>query len=336
MYEWETTHESLRIMEGILSITRTVNESYHVYGSFGDVYIQIAVIKEKYQVDHFQNPNIKICIFISPNFEQIVTSTFPGDPNVRLCPVDNAVLNMVFNNLKLLGRHKNFPIRLLTTLYPVMAELMLDGKILYLDFLRKLVGSPHSGPITPIESFTHLSEAHKILSENNVAIGRTVLICADNNSHAEFPEDIWIEIIKMVQSCGWDVCINDSGTLVNKEAKNLRIFGIANDIKFIKIPPHLPISMTRLMGSYISGSNGFVTIQAYMGGDTVGMHLINCLESPDGHVKMPGGYYLPLDVIYSKNWCGGCDHGLQIEVPISSNRDLFSINTKINSMLLDP
>ena len=335
MYEWAGEHEHLRIIDDILSVTRKVDATYHVYGSFGDVYLQIAAIREKYSLDKRLNSDSKIGIYLSPKYQDICRNTFQDDPNVHVWLIDNAVLNFIFNKVRLLGNHKNFPIRLLPTLYPLIPELIMSGKLLYSDFLRNLIGSQCAGKIPAIESLVHLEEASKLLHDNNIMIGKTVLICADNNSQAEFPEDIWIEVIKAVHGCGWEVCINDSGNNTHSEAKNLRNFGLNNSIKFIKIPPHLPISMTKLMGSYIGGSNGFTAIQAYFGDSTIGMHLINCLGSQNEFIKTPGGELIEIKNMYHCNSIRDCNLGLQIELPIFATNDLPNVGQEIAAMLLD-
>ncbi|NDH69031.1 MAG: hypothetical protein EBY22_14230 [Gammaproteobacteria bacterium] len=333
MHEWAGQHEPLRIISEILSTTRSFNKVYHCYGSFGDIYIQISLIKEKYVQETIANPNYSIGVFISPVYQQCVTSAFQGNPNVSVWPINDSVLNHVFNRLNLLGNHNSFPVRLLPTVYPYMPELILSGKLLYMDFMRTLIGSQSVGRIAAVESDVHLNEARKILNESKINIGKTILICPENNTHTEFHEDIWIEVIKSVRNCGWDVCINDSGTKGHNDAKKLKDFGIKNGIKFLKIPPHMPVSMVKLMGSYIGGTNGFVSIQAYFSAEVIGMHLINCLESVDGFIKTPGGVKMDINTLYHCNNSRGCIYDLQIEVPIYTTDDLKLVDQRITSML---
>jgi len=241
---------------------------------------------------------------------------------------------MVFNNINLLGRHENYPIRLLPTLYPLIAELINSGKLLYLDFMRNLIGSNCIGKIGAIESAIHEDEARKILIDNDIRLGKTVLICADNNSQATFSEEVWVEIINTVTHSGWDVCINDSGNLTSDERILLKGYHADQNIKFLKIPPYLPISLTRLMGSYIGGSNGFITICAHFAESTRGLHLINCLDSENGFNKTPGGELIPIDCYFSRNSARGCEQGIQIEIPIFTMNDLALVKQNVRSMLL--
>lgn len=335
MYEWAGQYERLTIIDRFLSITRTVNSSYHVYGSFGDVYIQVALIKEKFDSSNIGAEKHKICIFISPKYEQLILYTFrDASEYVVVWLIENNLANLIFNNINLLGRHENYPIRLLPTLYPLIAELINSGKLLYLDFMRNLIGSNCIGKIGAIESALHEEEARRILADNNIRLGKTVLICADNNSQATFSGEFWTEVINAVTHCGWEVCINDSGNITNDETVILGSYRANLNIKFLKIPPHLPISLTKLMGSYIGGSNGFITICAHFAESTRGLHLINCLESENGFNKTPGGELIPIDCYFSRNSARGCEQGIQIEVPIFTMNDLVLVKQNIRSMLL--
>ena len=334
MYEWAGQHDGLKIMDSFLAVTRTVDNSYHVCGSFGDIYIQIALIKEKYLSDKLKNVDQRICIFISPKFQQLVEFNFKDDAaNVIVWLIESNLASTIFNKVNLIGKHKNFPLRLLPTVYPMIAELIMSGKLLYIDFMRQLIGSNCVGKMAGLESSAHLAEAHRILNQNQLSIGKTVLICADNNTHTEFPEEFWFEIIKIISSCGWDICLNDSGTLHSNDTKYLKQLRGINRMKFIKIPPHLPTSMVTLMGSYIGGSNGFITVQACFSSSTVGMHLINCLDAENGVVKTPGGESIEINNIYSRNNYRSVDLGLQIEIPVFSLNDIPYLDIEIKGML---
>jgi hypothetical protein len=59
---------------------------------------------------------------------------------------------------------------------------------------------------------------------------------------------------------------------------------INNNLKKIRIPPHLAVSIPEIAGAYVGGTNGFQTIQALFNSSSIGIHLINSDTLNEGKI----------------------------------------------------
>ena len=330
MFEWEARYNYLSLLNQILSITREANDTYHIRGSFGDVYMQLGIIKEKFLIELNLNNDYKICVLIAQKYTKLVASAFNYSNQVKCIFIEDLLANEILDKINLIGKIDKFPLRLLPTIYPYIPELIYAGKLLQIDFMKFVVGVKSQGPLFSLEDDLSRKEAHSYLVENNISIGNTVLISADTNTNIEFPIYIWEKIITFINKLGWNVCINDSGNLHNSKSNLIT----NNNLKFLKIPPHLPVSISELMGAYIAGSNGFMTILSLFGENVKGVHLINALNSSNGHIKDKFGNLVPVEILYANNSCQGSIRNQQLEIPIFYEKDLEFVEKSINDLLL--
>ena len=179
MHEWQTPKlEPLALLQNILNHCLPNSTIFHVHGSFGDVYLQLAAIKE------CQINNRKVSIIIDERYSRLAQAAATPDAKIIFAPGE--YVNTVLTKLGLLGRSKTLPIRLLSTLYPMIPELILDDQLQQSAFLRQMVWSEKVGPFAEIENYEVLrEEADKIILEAGGKLGRSILISADNNTQRE-------------------------------------------------------------------------------------------------------------------------------------------------------
>jgi hypothetical protein len=257
MHEWQTSKlDPLALLQSILNHCLPNSTIFHVHGSFGDVYLQLAAIK--------------VSIIIDERYSQLAQVAATQDTKIIFAPGE--YVNKLLTKLGLLGRSKTLPIRLLSTIYPMIPELILEDQLQQAAFLRQLVWSEKVGPFTKIENYDVLrEEAEKIILEAGGKPGRSILVSADNNTQREFDENFWYTVCQKISSRGWTPILNSSGTLSNREPNILR----SADLIKIKVPPHLATTIVTSCGGYITGTNGFATIQALFNHRTSGFHVIN-------------------------------------------------------------
>jgi len=264
MHEWQFENSSF---SNIISIARAIgdNKVAHVFGSFGDVYFQTAIINE-----YNKNNEDAIHLMIDEKYKEFIEKTIQ-DIKVLVYYVESPKIHNLLTQNKILGEIKGLPIRLLPTIYPYIPELIYSGKLKYPDFIRTLIGSKVQGKIQSLENNEALkTEARNLLEKQKLPIGNTIMISCENNTHQEFKEEIWWEVIDIIEKRGFTVCINSSGTLSSKQ-RNL----LNPKLKTMSIPPHLAVSIIEQCGGYIGTSNGLNGIQAYFNHTTYGIHLIN-------------------------------------------------------------
>lgn len=277
-----------------------VEPIFHVHGSFGDMYCQCAAIKEALLSIN------SACVVIDQRFSTLASMAFAGK-NVRLVFIDGGAANQVLTRLNILGKDHKFPRRLLPTLYPMVTECIHAGFLSYSDFLRLMTGSEERGHFAPIEVDDSWSqEACEMLSKAGAPIGRSVIICTDNNTQVEFPVTFWDAICNHLYRRGWTPCINDAGTL----SKGYTEIALSQTWPKIAVPPHLPISIVSAAGGFIGGTNGFCTIQALFNDKPNCVHLINASHAADGMIKDKFGNLIDADrflhsVAYKNETRGG-------------------------------
>lgn len=271
MFEWENRikdkYTALTFLQALAEKAKPDRKTFHVYGSFGDVYLQLSVLTE------LLRDGESINIIIDKNYQKLTDlalSKWPAQANVLLAP--GSVVNQMLTNIDLLGKSKNFPIRLLSTLYPMVPNCIYDGVLQYVDFTRLLAGSSCKGKLSPLECHErNINEAEEIIIESGGKIGSSMIICPHNNTHEEFTAEFWLNIIEFVKNAGWTPLINSGGALRSNVISDLASYGF----KTINIPPHLVVTVTATAGSYTTGVNGYSTIQALFNYRTVGFNLIN-------------------------------------------------------------
>jgi hypothetical protein len=289
MHEWELKNaRSLQVFAAIIRAVPANFKCFHIYGSFGDVYLQCAAVAEI-----LTQHDWAICVIIDESYAQLAKNTF-GD-RVRIIHANGAVINAALSQFEILSLQKEMPIRMLPTIYPMIPECILKGKLRYEDFLRVVTGSDQCGSFPEIENAEQLqSEARKILNDAGLPVGKTALICADNNTQIELPEDYWKIVVRVLKRLGWTPCLNDSGTLRLGEASKLRQL----ELPRIKVPPHLAVTLPMVAGTYLAGNNGFATIQALFNRKTKGFHIINGFEERDGGIRDKGGNSIPTRLFF--------------------------------------
>ena len=160
------------------------------------------------------------------------------------------------------------------TLYPEIAELILNADLNYINFLAHLIGIKKPIELISIEPKDDKNHIENYFISNNLPIGKTVIICPDNNTHKEFSNEIWLDIINIINECRLIPCINNSGTLNLENSFLSKIDGVHK----IKIKPQNIVTTCEVAGSYIGGTNGFITVQSLFNKSSPGIHLINLNE----------------------------------------------------------
>jgi hypothetical protein len=294
MNEWQLNHISpLKILSQLLrlKIENKLNKIIHFHGSFGDIYCQLSVYSETNE----QEGNL---LLIDPRYNLLILNVKRELDCIAF--VDSNNLNLQFSKIGLLGNDKDLPIRLLPTLYPQVPELISNLNLEYSSFLRYLLDSKHINQFKQIEKRNNiLSEIEQIFQENDLIKGKTIIFSPDNNTQIEFSNEFWNSFVDYVRMLNWIPVLNNSGDLVNNKTK----FTFNEDVKRIKIPPHLAVSLPEYAGAYIGGTNGFQTIQALFNNVSKGIHLININMIKDKMLHDKFGNKIKLDTyLHSKTF----------------------------------
>jgi len=312
----------LQFLNIVLNAAGKGTKIFHLHGSFGDVYFQCSAIKEAQ--DKYPN----ICVIIDEKYKDLANDAFAGTPKVKIILFDCATANKMFSQISILGNKHEFPVRLLPTVYPMVAESIGAGLLSYVGFLRLLTESDKVGPLEKIDQKEiNLKKAFQILAQANVPPGNTVLISADNNTQSEFSEEFWLQICEVIRSCGWVPCLNASGTSV--PARILAQSGLPK----VVVPPNLAVSIPTAAGCYIGGTNGFSTIQALYNDRVEGIHLINGLLIEDNKISDRFGNEFNVDLMFHKNTCKQQFLGLQKEILVQKNEVDDELASEITSTL---
>ena len=288
MFEYSLNNQ---LISNIINLSKALgsDKTAHLHGSFGDIYCQLSVINEY----NFINEN-KINILIDESYSELIKKT----KSDKLCKVfftNSNGINSLLSNFSVLGINSNLPIRMLPTVYPMIPELINEAKIAYIDFLRLLIGSKVEGKLRPIESDSDFEDAKKILHNNDLPIGKTVLLTCDHNTHQEFSEEFWFNLCNFISNLGLTPCLNASGTL-NSGHKILN----QSNIKRIKIPPHLAISLPAACGFFIGSTCGFQALQGFFNNKCICIHLVNAESGKYNYMKDKfGNIYLPKNLLLS-------------------------------------
>ena len=322
MFEWQIKYNNLDNFTKIQRVLPINESSFHVYGSFGDVYIQIAVLKEL-----LEEKKEKFNVIIEEKYANLVNNAL--GQNIGKYYADGGV-NQLFNEIGLLGKTGNLPIRLLPTLYPGCSELIMAKRLYYSDFLRGIIGVEKKGYFSKIEDNDKLSiEAEQIIKAAGCEPGKTILLSLDNNTQKELTEEFWMRIIKNIAKQNKHILLNNSGTLSYKSASMLSELNIPK----INVPPELAIALPTIAGGYIGGTNGFSTIQALFNDNIKGVHFINSIECTENRITDKFGNKFDPEVLYhSKTW-KETFRKKQIEKVIDKETSIEEINNIIQKYI---
>jgi len=324
MFEWQNQLFSLARFAKLMRVLPSVGDIYHVHGSFGDVYFQLAVLREV-----LRKEGEEFSVIIDERYKRLTEVALNSKAQVYF--TESVALNSLLSSLGIVGRLEGLPIRMLPTLYPNCGEMIYASKLQYSHFLRTLVMSNREGQFDRIEDDVSLeSEALDIIVATGCPPGKTVLISADNNTHLELPEHVWGWIIEITQEMGWSILLNDSGLNNTKSAVNLA----SCDLRRIKVPPHLPCTLARIAGAYISGTNGFATIQALFSDRCRGLHFINGFNTENGRQRDKGRNLVNLEHFFHSITWAETFLGIQTEVILDEKTDKVEL-TKIIEIALN-
>jgi hypothetical protein len=266
MFEWHSGRtQHLKLINELMRCIPNNQKCFHVHGSFGDVYFQLSALKEiAVQGEQF-------VIAVDSKYELLAALAFENT-TTKAVFLDSAALNYALNSVGIFGVGPGYPIRLLPTVYPMVPEALLNGLMGYIKFLRLLVGSTLMGPMRSLEVNKRLwDEAAQEVRAAGLTPGKTIIVCADNNTQLELGDSSWERVISTVQKKGWNVVLNDSGNLSRTGALKLTYLNLPR----IKVKPHLAVALPSILGGYVCGTNGFATIQAFFNGNVRGTHFIN-------------------------------------------------------------
>ncbi len=279
-------------LENIVQIMRVAPQNqpcFHIHGSFGDVYIQLSVIKEL-----LLNAGKRVTLIIDERYRRLIEVSMGSRCDVIF--FNAQAVNTALNLVGFVGSSTSLPIRFLSTLYPMITELITSGRLYYSDFVRQVAGSNSVGPFVALEdpNTDHINEARELIRKAGVRPGQAILISADNNTHTEFKKNFWDHIIEAIFNLGLSPIINDSGTICAEDS----VLFSELTLPKIKVPPHLAVAVCSAAGGYIGGTNGFLTIQALFNRDTSGIHLINGFSKDKSGIRDKVGNYVQVDTFF--------------------------------------
>jgi hypothetical protein len=305
------TNYSLSILTKLVRSVPEGCEIFHVHGSYGDIYIQLSVLKE------IALTGRKVAIIVDQLYTELVMRA-GENLFAAVVTANGQFIDATLTSIGLLGRHDGLPTRMMATLYPFATDLIKSGSLAYLDFLRVMAKSEAIGSMEPMETSSwHRDTAMQLLAEAEVPIGKTVLMSCDNNTQLEFSEAFWLEVTALVRNAGLIPCLNASGTpRSNHQPVLLRE---VDYLKKIAVPPHLAVSVAAACGFYIGGTNGFTGIQCLFNETAKGLHLINCTESQAGITKEKGGGENPIHTLYQSRYFRGLGRGQLREIEVYTN-----------------
>jgi hypothetical protein len=329
MFEYELRNDKFILLQKILNATQNYTVTFHFSGSLGDIYWQCSLVKECLSENNKYSSADKIGIIIAENYKELILQTFREFNNINLIFINSAIISDLMNYFNINGLIDKFPIRLLPTAYSLIPNLLLSGKLQYADFIRELIGSDTTGHFQEIEDANSLEQARNIIIQNDIQIGRTVLICADNNTHLEISDEYWDKIFRKINELGWDICINSSGNLINNNQIKLKQF----KYKTLKVPPQLVISITRLLGSYIGGTNGFISLQATFNSYTKGIHIINSIGNYSNIIKDKSNNNYNVKYCFQENFFKEQFKFLQREILLQNEYDLQKVYFNLEEIL---
>jgi hypothetical protein len=304
MNEWEIKFKPYGIFKQLYRSFGEVEKIFHVHGSFGDVYVQIAVLSEL-----AKSKKVTFGVIVDQKYDLLVNTL--RTQGVTIAFGDGAWVNDQFASIGLLGNSDPQIIRLLCTVYPMIPELIHLGHLSYIKFLRCLAGSSEVGRLPKIEAYDE-DQLLQTFAQSNVVPGKTVILSMDNNTHEEFPEEFWLTIIGFIKDLGLIPCINASGTL---QANTHRILS-NSQLPTMKINPEQAVSLVEMAGFYIGGTNGFDGIQAFFNEKSKGLHLINFINNNTDFANDKFGNIHPLETFYIKKACSEIFIGLQHEIVV--------------------
>ncbi len=321
MYEWAIEKvQPQNFLYQLISAFPSDDRLFHIHGSFGDVYLQIAVVRE------LINEGVNVGVVIDPKYQILAKNALEG--KARFVFLDGNLVNHQLNKLSLLGNYGRYPIRLLPTLYPMIPECIAEGALSQSDFIRIIAGSNSIGSFPKLENSEELqNQAKELLKISGAPIGRCVLISADNNTQPEFPEKLWHSICDFIVSKGWMPLINDSGNLTSTSSKLLSSF----DWPKVKVPPHLAVSVTVAAGSYIVGSNGFGSTQALFNDGVTGVHIVNSIGQTGRYLHHKDGSRILASHCLNSNAFLTSFLGIQKELIVSDD----NLNNELKGTLDD-
>jgi len=286
-------------------------EIFHVHGSYGDIYIQISILKE------IALTGRKIAVVVDAIYSDLVMRA--GENLFTTVVTANGhFVDAALTSIGLLGRQDGLPTRMQATLYPFVTDLMKVGSLAYVDFMRVVARSAALGPLEQLENSNwHREAATQLLTEAGVPAGETVLLMCDNNTHIEFSEEFWLNVATLVSKAGLIPCLNVARTSGSRNLPEL--LRNVDALKQILIPPHLAVSVAAACGFYVIGTNGFGAIQALFNERAKGLHLINCTESHAGTIREKGGGEHPIQSLYHERAFRGLNRGGLKEVEVYTN-----------------
>lgn len=310
----------MREKERFFKIIRNIGDYqniYHLHGSFGDIYMQCACVKETLK------ENDKIVVICETRYVKLVKQAI-GKNITHYVEADGGFINRILNDEKIIGKSNVFPIRMLPTLYPMITECIIKEKLQYIDFIRTLLNNDEKkGSLPKIENDYSKALAKEYLIENRIEIGRTVIISADNNTQEELSDEFWNQFIKIAENWNYKIVINSSGTIIKAAQKLMN-----TSYQKISIPPELVVSIAEVSGIYASGNNGYATIQALFN-TKKGFHFIKKPNQDEAILRDKFNNEINLNQFYHKNAFKGEFLNMQEEIQVDdkeSNNNFKIIN----------
>lgn len=267
-------YHKLHPLLDLCSLIRPCAKSFHVDGSFGDVYMQLSLLKE------YSLHNTNYAVFISKRYLKLAELAL--GKKSKILPINSTWLRSFLMQHGVLGEVPGLPRPLLLTLYPVLPDLISRGQLNPITAYRAIINLEQAHQLESlisIESSLLIPQCIEILKRNNLTPGRTVVLCPYNNTFSEINPAMWVSLVESLNRLEYDVCINIAG-----QGSEFPEVVTKGNYAFIEVPAHLAVTFTKLCGYFVSGLNGFSTIQWLFNKEVRGFILINSL---DGHTILP-------------------------------------------------
>lgn len=322
MYEWcDYSIKPLNLLKQIMNASDGSDDIYIVTGSFGDVYVQLSLLSE------IMTASRSPVVIVDGNYQLLATNVLPNQ--AKLITANTAAIRQMLNRLGVLGNNKNFPIPLLPTLYPMIPECIHEGILKYCDFIRLLIKSTSSGKLLDIENYEAqnvLATAHLIKAGGKP--GSSVIICPENNTNTEFEPSLWNNICEWMSEFGLTPMINASQKSTGANSSD----AISTQWPRLTVPPHMAVTLTSVAGGYVSGTNGYATIQALFNKHSFGLHLINANTLHDDKIINKFGIAAPKDIFFHENFWSDQFLNIQKEKVINRNMSLEDLRNTVEKL----
>ena len=233
-------------------------------GSYGDIFPNLALLRSFHEstgkpVTVILSSRWSLCA-ARFSFGFVKYITFP--PSLQ-----SQIHGAILNSGRPFKRSPGFLYPLLPTLHPLIADLILTGRVTDYEVKRLILGLEPKAPFfVPELSAARLTKVRSYLLERNIVLGKSVVLAFKTNSNPAPPHSIQMQILNHLQNENLDICINISDSfqeLSTKESSEHRKASV------VDIPCDAPVETVEMIGGYIGAAHGLTAILATFGDNKV-------------------------------------------------------------------